>query len=230
MFSRFHLRPDWDGLPGWAGVSPMSLPPMPSKQQGKHARYHPVLRISKDTGQREITWMREGLIPSYACDEEGAEQRVEAHAEAMTCDSCFRSAFRRRRCIVPAHSIVERRHLGTGIEHPCSFQLESAEMFGIAAVWETWTNDQGHAVDSFAIVTVLVVPALRTLFDRMPVVITDPADQERWLHIADNHEDTPVDLLRALSVSELRAWRMTPGNVDLQLQPDTWRVESPSIR
>ncbi len=177
---------------------------------------HPVLRLSASTGTRELVWMREGLIPSYACDDRDAEQRSEAHAEEMNCDSCFRSAFRRRRCLIPADVLNERRHLSAGIEHPCSFALESGGIFGIAGVWETWANDQGHAVESFAIVTSLVTPALRSLFDRMPVVFTDRKEQDQWLHTA-RHEEPPVNLLRPLSMSRLREWKMTPGPVDVQM-------------
>jgi putative SOS response-associated peptidase YedK len=219
MFHRFQLRYGWEELVQWAKIDPASLPVMPSKDQLKSGRFHPVIRMSKVTGKRELVWMREGLIPSYACDERGAELRVEAHAEAMTCDACFRSAFRRRRCLVPANSLLERRHLSAGIEQPCSFQLETGELFGIAAVWETWTNDQGHSVNSFAIVTTLVIPTLRTLFDRMPVVLTDLREQERWLQASEDHEYPPADLLRPLSIAQLHQWRMTPGDVDLQLQP-----------
>ncbi len=141
---------------------------------------------------------------------------MEAHAEAMTCDSCFRSAFRRRRCIVPAQILHEVRHLSPGVVHPCSFAPESGEIFGIAAVWENWVNDQGHAVESFAIVTALVTPLLRSLFGRMPVVLQSPEEQERWLSI-EQQELAPVDLLRPLSPHQLRAWKMTPESVKLRV-------------
>jgi putative SOS response-associated peptidase YedK len=208
------MRCSKETLLEWANVNPESLPVIPSYEKQRAAQLHPVLRLSR-TGRREFAWMREGLIPSYALDESGAADRTEAHAEAMTCDSCFRSAFRRRRCLLPANSFRERRYLATRIEQPCSFQLESGDLFGIAAVWDTWSNDQGHTIESFAIVTVPVVPLLRTLFDRMPVVLTDPREQQRWLQVSSDQAHPPVDLLRPLSVSQLREWRMTPGDVDL---------------
>jgi putative SOS response-associated peptidase YedK len=223
MFPRFEMHEDWAHLTAWAGVDSTvatvaSIESIASvKGQGARSKFHPVVRLSPVTARREIVWMREGLIPSYACDERGAEQRSEAHAEAMTCDSCFRSAFRRRRCLIPASVLHERRHLSAEIEQPCSFELESGELFAIAGVWETWTNDQGHAIESFAMVTALVTPVLRTLFDRMPVLLTEPADQERWLRTSKDEEQPPVDLMRPLSSSQLRAWKMMPGPVDLHL-------------
>ena len=218
MTHRFHLRNSWNELLLWAGVELQRMPVLPGRIPASSERFHPVVRMSPATRQRELVWMREGLIPSYACDERGAEDRTEAHVESLTCTSCFRTAFRRRRCLVPANSLLERRHLANAIEQPCQFQLESGGLFGIAAIWETWINDQGHAVESFAIVTALVAPALRTLFDRMPVVLTDATEQERWLRVSSDYEHAPVDLLRSLSVAQLRDWRMTPGEVDIHFQ------------
>ncbi len=87
-----------------------------------------------------------------------------------------------------------------------------------APLWETWTNDQGHAIESFAIVTTLVIPTLRSLFDRMPVVLTEREDQARWLEVSKDHDHPPAELMRPLSVAQLRAWRMTPGEIDLNLK------------
>ena len=223
MFPRFEMQENWADLAAWAGIdsSAATIASIASaaslKGHSAGSKFHPVIRLSPATGDREIVWMREGLIPSYACDERGAEKRSEAHAEALTCDSCFRSAFLRRRCIIPASVLNERRHLGTDIEQPCSFALESGKLFAIAGVWETWTNDQGHAIESFAVVTTLVTPVLRTLFDRMPVVLTDAAAQDRWLHTSKEHDQPPVDLMRPLSSAQLRDWKMIPGPVDMQL-------------
>jgi putative SOS response-associated peptidase YedK len=219
MTARFELHDDWAHLTKWAGVAPSSTIVEEFKGHPLDSKFHPVLRLSLRTGEREFVRMREGLIPSYACDERGAEGRSEAHAEAMTCDSCFRSAFRRRRCLIPANVLHERRHLASGIEQPCSFALESGALFAIAGVWETWTNDQGHAIESFAMVTALVTPVLRTLFDRMPVVLMRREDQERWLHASTDHDHPPLELMRPLSVSELREWKLTPGSIDLHLEP-----------
>ena len=216
MTSRFHLEQDWQRLSAWAGVPLDTLLAKGPQHELHELPLHPVLRRAAVSGRRELTWMREGFIPSYACDERGAEQRSEAQAETLTCDSCFRGAFRRRRCLVPATVLNETRHLASGIQQPCAFRLESGAIFGIAGVWETWTNDQGHAIESFAVVTTLVTPVLQTLFDRMPVILTDQKEQERWLH-STSHEEQPVDLLKPLSTSELRVWNMIPGAVEMQL-------------
>jgi putative SOS response-associated peptidase YedK len=216
VFHRFGLNASIERVLLWADASCVPASAEHAEPHDESRTLFPVLRIGRSSGQREVAWMREGLIPSYACDERGAEQRTEAHAEAMTCESCFRSAFRRRRCIVPANILYEERHLSQGIEQPCSFALVSGGIFGIAGVWETWTNDQGCDVESFAIITVLVTPLLRTLFERMPVILNTHEEQERWLY-SSRQDEPPVDLLKPLSVSQLRDWKMTTGAVDVQL-------------
>ena len=51
----------------------------------------------------------------------------------------------------------------------------------------------------------------------MPVVLTNPADQDRWLRTSKDHDQPPVDLMRPLSSAQLRDWKMMPGPVDMQL-------------
>ncbi len=208
MLPRFQLDISREELAAWGKVSTTSLPEIPFEQRLYSHQHYPVLRASVHPGQHEIAWMREGLIPSYAHDEEGADERATAHAESLTCTSCFRSAFRRRRCLVPATRMFQCRHDPSGLETPCSFALTSGAAFSLAAVWESWQNDDGHAVQTFAVVTSLVAPLLRSIFDRLPVVI-EAADQSRWLR-SSTPDAPPLDLLKPLSAAELRAWDLTP--------------------
>ncbi len=207
MFSRFQLDINEEQLAAWAHTPLRFLPEAPFSGRLYSHRQYPVLRISPLSHEPEICWMREGLIPSYAHDEEGAERRVEAHAESLTCISCYRSAFRRRRCLIPASLINECRHDPTGVEQPCSFSLNSGETFSLAAVWETWLNDEGHEVQTFAVITSMVASVLRPIFDRLPIVIPT-TDHGRWLR--QSIGDLPLDLLKPLSATELRDWKLMP--------------------
>lgn len=154
----FELTVDRGRLARWAGLNETEVPAERLHRTMYSHQHYPVLRI--DTlGKRELTWMRQGLVPAYAHDEEGAETREEAHVESLTCVSCFRSAFRRRRCLIPADLLTELRH-GSDLGSPaCSFALNSGNIFSIAGVWETWENDQHHQIQSFAVITTLSRPA-----------------------------------------------------------------------
>ena len=169
-----------------------------------HRRY-PILRLNSE-GQRELVWMRQGLIPAYAHDEEGAEDREEAHTESLTCTSCYRSAFRRRRCIIPADQVTDLQHGPAKVAALCSLLLRSGAIFGLGGVWETWENDNGHSVQTFAVVTTPAPTPLQQLADRVPVVIPD-MNQDRWLQAGDV-QHPPLDLLRPLSADDLQDWQV----------------------
>ncbi len=198
---------DAERLFAWAHVAPQATPQWTHRGTAYSHRHYPVLRLSR-TGQRELVWMRQGLIPAYAHDEGGAEEREAAHAESLSCSSCYRSAFRRRRCILPADHVTDLQHGPDRTGSMCSLALASGEIFGLAGVWETWSNDNGHPVETFAVVTTPVSAAMRHFADRIPVVIAEP-DQDRWLYTGDVR-DEPFDLLRALDVNTLQDWRLSP--------------------
>lgn len=59
----------------------------------------PVVRLDSETGERELTIMRWGLIPYWSKD---AYSTINAKAENVTTDPAYRQAMARRRCLVPA--------------------------------------------------------------------------------------------------------------------------------
>jgi putative SOS response-associated peptidase YedK len=207
MLSKFELSTDTERLANWSNVAGGALLKKRQNERTYSHRSFPVLRLAGHTANREIAWMREGLIPSYAHDEDGAEQRNETQAEALTTSASFRCAFRRRRCIVPADAFNECLHEPGGVVLPCSFSLVSGNIFGIAGVWEHWSNDAGHEVESFAIITGLVTSPLMSECERLPIVIPED-QQQRWL-ARDDIDVLPIDLLRTLSMEELQSWKLT---------------------
>ena len=203
----FELALDEDRLFHWADLTPKLASNSISTGKAFNHRCYPILRVDC-RGVREIVWMRQGLIPAYAQDEDGAEEREEAHAESLTCSSCYRSAFRRRRCIIPADRVTEVQHGPERNRVGCSMALSSGEVFGLAGVWETWENDNGHSLETFAVVTTPAGSDLYRVADRVPVVI-GKTDQERWLYTGVAVQQ-PLDLLRPLNTQELREWRLSP--------------------
>jgi putative SOS response-associated peptidase YedK len=209
MRSRFQLHSSRLELSEWAKVRPNDIPEDHSSDTtSRRELRHLILRFNPHTRTREVVWMRSGLIPSYAHDSTGAELRTEAHAEAITCSSWLRTAFRRRRCLAPATLLIEHGRSPSGADQDCSFAPISNDVFSVAAVWDSWIDDAGHNIETFAILSVLTAPVLRPLFDRMPVVI-EPEDHDRWLH-SSTRDPFPVDMLKPLTASELGKWRMMP--------------------
>jgi putative SOS response-associated peptidase YedK len=67
----------------------------------------PVVRISRDSGERELTLMRWGLVPWWAKDMKIGFSTINAKAETLTTSPAFREGFERRRCLVPADWFYE---------------------------------------------------------------------------------------------------------------------------
>ena len=69
--------------------------------------FQPVVRVSRDSGEREIALMRWGLIPWWAIDGKIGFRTINAKAETLSTSPAFREAFQRRRCLVPADWFYE---------------------------------------------------------------------------------------------------------------------------
>jgi len=209
MYSRFQLHAGRLELASWANIPAHEIPDrcLTEMNDGEKLR-HLILRFNAQTNQRELVWMQAGLVPSYAQDDTGADLRIEAHAEVILCASWLGTAFRRRRCLVPAKLLKEHERLSSGTYREYSFAPASNEVFSLAAVWDSWTNHAGHTIETFAVISILTAQLLRPLFKRMPVII-EPQDRDRWLH-SSIHDPLPLDVLKPLSVIELRKWKIMP--------------------
>ena len=123
----------------------------------------------------------------------------------MTCCNVFRSAFKRRRCLVPATAFHEFTEVARPQSRPSSFSLATEEIFAIGGVWESWIRDDGNLVESFALIDVHPDPQLHSYFDRIPVLVP-AAEHDRWL----SSGSLPLDILKPLSPSQLVHWKMMP--------------------
>jgi len=62
----------------------------------------PIVRLNRDTADRELALLRWGLVPFFAKDPKIGYSTVNARAETVATSPTFREAKKRRRCLVPA--------------------------------------------------------------------------------------------------------------------------------
>ncbi|MFN9218247.1 MAG: SOS response-associated peptidase, partial [Planctomyces sp.] len=67
---------------------------------------------------RQATLMRWGLVPSWAKDLSIGSQMINARSETAAEKPSFRSAFVRRRCLIPADGFYEWQKLADGRKQP----------------------------------------------------------------------------------------------------------------
>ncbi len=153
----------------------------------------PAVRLGKEDGKRHLTLLRWGLIPSWAKEASIGSRMINARAESVAEKPAFRTAFRRRRCLIPADGFYEWQARPSGPKQPYHIARAAGGPFAFAGLWERWSERGGGApVESFTIVTTEANRRLSAIHHRMPVVLA-PADHAVWLD-----PDSGPDALQAL--------------------------------
>jgi putative SOS response-associated peptidase YedK len=176
--------------------------------------FQPVVRLNRDTGQREIVLMRWGLIPYWSKDAKIGYSTINAKAETVATAPAFREAFRRRRCLVPADAFYEWQKLDPKHKQPFAIALASREPYGLAGLWDRWKDQKtGEWLETFSIITTDANEVVAPLHNRMPVII-ERKDYARWLDGTDSTQP-PLDLLRPFPAEKMTAWKVNKsvGNV-----------------
>lgn len=176
--------------------------------------FQPVVRLSRDTGDRELALLRWGFIPYWAKDAKIGLATINAKSETVASSAVFREALRYRRCLVPADGFFEWQKLDAKNRQPWAIGLSDGSLFAFAGLWERWKDKAtGHPLETYTILTTEPNELTAPIHDRMPVILS-PRDFDRWLSPADPAR-LPVDLLRPRLAEEMAAWKVgtAVGNV-----------------
>lgn len=139
----------------------------------------PVVRLESD-GRRHLRLLRWGLIPSWAKDRKIAYKTINARAETVAEKPSFRSAYRKRRCLILADGFYEWRKEGEG-KQPYRIVMADRGPFAMAGLWEFWRDPADQSpVESCTIIVTEANAYLSRLHHRMPVILA-PDDHARWL-------------------------------------------------
>jgi putative SOS response-associated peptidase YedK len=170
----------------------------------------PVIRVGAD-GQRTVSILRWGLVPSWAGDPSIGNRMINARAETLSEKPAFKKALQSRRCIIPADGFYEWQKTGKA-KQPYFIHRPDHAQIGFAGLWETWTDGE-HTIESCTIITTQANDVVRPIHERMPLILA-PADYDRWL---DPHS-TPDQFLPLLRTTDA---------VGLLATPVSTRVNSP---
>ena len=153
-----------------------------------------IATVREAGGPREVAMLYWGLVPSWAKEKAIGARMINARGETLTEKPSFRSAFRRRRCLVLADGYYEWQRSGA-VKQPYFIAFEGGQPFGMAGLWERWRDPaSGEPLESCCIVTTSPAPSVAHVHDRMPVIVPPDAYAE-WL---DPRNDATEDLARLL--------------------------------
>jgi putative SOS response-associated peptidase YedK len=66
-----------------------------------------VAVIRQDAKSRQLSLMRWGLVPTWSKDPKAGPPLINARSETIATKPSFRTAFKRRRCLIPADGFYE---------------------------------------------------------------------------------------------------------------------------
>ena|ERR1700722_16631720 len=136
MFEHFGIKhpwPEFDDIrisPSF-NVAPQSL--------------QPIIRPNDETGTRELTIMRWGLVPFWSKDGKAEYSTINAKGETVAKSPVFREAFKRRRCLVPADAFYEWKKIDakTKLECPANLVPVGMRQTGTRGAWNGTREEAG---------------------------------------------------------------------------------------
>jgi putative SOS response-associated peptidase YedK len=164
----------------------------------------PIVRVRPD-GNRELTLLRWGLIPSWAKDPSIGAKMINARGETVAEKPAFQAALKSRRCLVPMAGFYEWQKTPAG-KVPHYIHPLNSEFFGVAGLYECWPGKNGlEPIESYTIITTEANEMMAKLHDRMPVILHGQ-DYDAWLDPKNNDAEALKALLRPCASEEMRAY------------------------
>ena len=176
-------------------------------------------------GKRVLSGMYWGLIPSWAKDMKIAYRTINARAETVATKPAFRSAYKARRCLIPASGFYEWKR-DVEPKQPYYIHRRNGNPLAFAGLWETWKGSDG-TIESCTIITTKANEMMAELHNRMPVIL-DPEDFDWWMtgkteQVGQLLRPYPSDALHAYPISrrvnnprndgpELLEWAIRPAH------------------
>lgn len=164
------------------------------------------IAVVANTGENKVDFFTWGLIPSWAKDPAIGSRMINARAETLAEKPSFKTAYKRRRCLVLADGFYEwKKELGSSVKTPMYIQLESQEPFAFAGLWESWHNSDGSHILSCTIITTAPNELMASIHNRMPVILP-PAAYPQWLDPAEQNPSNLQPLLQPYPSEEMTAF------------------------
>ena len=190
MCGRYTLRTPVETLAEEFGITG-PLPEVPTRFNV--APTQEVAAVLEEDEKRKLKMLRWGLIPSWADDPAIGNRMINARSETAAQKPSFRSAFRKRRCLVLADGFYEWQKTASG-KQPYYIRMGDGSPFAFAGLWESW-GKYGEEVRSCTILTTEANGLVGEIHHRMPVIL--PAEEyDLWLDPDMGEAEPLLDLLR----------------------------------
>lgn len=204
MCGRFTLTADQDSFEDRFSLTGFDLGWVPSFNI---APTQEVLTVTNDGSENRPELMRWGLVPSWAKDPKIGNRMINARSETLTEKPSFRTAFKRRRCLIPADGFYEWKREGKA-KKPMLITANPGGLFAFAGLWETWKQPDGSWLLTCAIITTSANEFMKSIHDRMPVIL--PRESEAsWLDPEEQDTAMLSELLLPYDSDRMEAYEVS---------------------
>jgi len=165
----------------------------------------PVAVVAND-GKNRLDFFTWGLIPSWAKDPQIGSRLINARAETLAEKPSFRSAYRRRRCLILADGFYEWKQVpGRKSKIPMYIHMQDGSPYAFAGLWENWQSPDGSEILSCTIITTQPNTTVQDIHNRMPAILSKE-DYEFWLTPDELAPQKLDPLLKPYTHSEMAAY------------------------
>lgn len=166
--------------------------------------------VTNTDAKSELVAKRWGLLPTWAKDESMASKLINARSETVAEKPSFRSAIKKRRCLVPITGYYEWIVVeGQKKNQPIYFSDVESRPLVLAGIYESWTHPISQQLfATFSILTTAANKMIEPLHDRMPVML-EQKDWQRWLDSEMTDPSQLVDLYESRPWDNLQYWPVT---------------------
>jgi putative SOS response-associated peptidase YedK len=159
-----------------------------------------------DISDPQVKSLHWGLIPSWAKDPKIGYKLINARAETVSEKPSFRSAFRKRRCLIPANGFYEWQQVeGSRQKQPYFIGLQDERLFAFAGLYEQWGSPSGDVLETCTIITTTANELIAPIHERMPVILAEQ-DYALWLDPSFEKIDRLQALLDPYPASEMKVY------------------------
>ena len=201
---------------GMCGRFTLSTPPANiarlfalTEQPHWHPKYNiaptqPVPTVVVITGKdnRAFRLMRWGLIPHWAKDLKMGSRMINARSETVAEKPSFRSALKKRRCLIIADGFYEWKKLPGGHKQPHHIRRKDGQPFAFAGLWGTWESPDAEVIESCTILTTEANELIAEIHNRMPVIL-DPKNYDLWLNPSVQEAEAVLPLLKSAAAQSM---------------------------
>jgi putative SOS response-associated peptidase YedK len=167
-----------------------------------------LMPVVINDGERMLDAYRWGLIPSWAKEASIGNKLINARGETVAEKPSFRSALKRRRCLVLVDGWFEWKQ-STKPKTPYLFRRKDGHPMAFAGLWEEWTApDTGEVLRTCTVITTGPNALMAPIHDRMPVILP-PEARDIWLRPEPQEASVLQPLLVPNESEPLEAWEVS---------------------